>query len=90
VRPGGHIIVIVPHRDLYEKKIAMPSRFSGEHVRFYTSASLLNEIEMALPYNSVRIEHLWENDTGHDYSQSDEEHSIGLYEIELVLRKIKK
>ena len=33
--PGGHLIVVVPHRDLYEKKAQPPSRWNAEHKHFY-------------------------------------------------------
>lgn len=85
VRPGGHIFVSVPHRDLYERKLALPSRWNRDHKRFYTSASLLHEFESALPINGFRVRYLYENDTGHDYNQPDVEHAKGAYEIEMVI-----
>lgn len=90
LKPGGHIVLVVPHRDLYEKKYELPSRFNGDHKRFYTPASLLKEIEESLEINTYRIRHLQDNDKGHDYSQPLEEHSKGCYEIELVLQKLWK
>lgn len=88
VRPGGYIITIVPHRDLYEKKLHLPSRFNGDHKRFYTPASLLKEFEESLPINSFRVEHLKDNDKGHVYTDASEIHGRWLYEIELVIRKL--
>lgn len=88
-RIGGYIITIVPHRDLYEKKAERPSRFNEDHKRFYTPAYLLMEFEDSLEPNTFRVRHLQDNDKGHDYNQSDEEHSKGEYEIELVIQKIK-
>jgi len=88
VKKGGFIITIVPHRDLYEKKFFLPSRFNGDHKRFYQTSDLIKEFEISLPTNSFRIRHLQENDAGHDYSQPEEEHSKGQYEIELVIEKI--
>lgn len=35
VRPGGHLLVVVPHRDLYEGKPRLPSRWNPNHLRFY-------------------------------------------------------
>lgn len=86
---GGFIIIIVPHQDLYEKKDSLPSRFNGDHKVFYRASNLLKEIEDSLKVNSYRIRHLIENDIGHDYNQSEEEHSKWLYEIEVVLEKIR-
>jgi SAM-dependent methyltransferase len=90
IRPNGHIITVVPHRDLYEKKMDLPSRFNADHKRFFTSHSLIAEFGHALPHNSFRIVHLCENDAGHDYHQAPEEHSLGQYEIEIVIRKIEQ
>jgi SAM-dependent methyltransferase len=35
LRPGGHLIVVVPHRDLYEKKKELPSRWNPDHKWFW-------------------------------------------------------
>lgn len=88
IKKHGHIITIVPHRDLYEKKTELPSLWNGDHKRLYTPASLLKEFEDSLPINSFRVRHLKDNDYGHDYYQSINEHSKGQYEIELVIEKI--
>lgn len=86
---GAYIIIVVPHRDLYEKKLDLPSQFNGDHKRYYTAASLLKEIEESLPINSYRIRHMRENDAGHVYSDPPEVHGRGEYEIELVLEVLK-
>lgn len=88
VKKNGFIVTVVPHRDLYEKKTELPSRFNGDHKRLYTPASLVKEFEDSLPINSFRVRHLQDNDFGHDYQQPAEEHSKGQYEIELVIEKI--
>lgn len=87
-KTGGHIVTVVPHRDLYEKKLTLPSVWNGDHKRFYTPASLLKEFEDSLPVNSFRVRHLKDNDAGHDYSTPLHKHSGGQYEIELVIQKI--
>lgn len=89
VRVGGYIITVVPHRDLYEKKLELPSRWNQDHKRFYTPASLLKEFEDSLPINSFRVRHLQDNDKGHDYNLTVDIHSPGQYEIEFVIEKIK-
>lgn len=88
VKKHGHIIIVVPHRDLYEKKLQLPSIWNADHKRFYTPASLLKEVEDSLPINSFRVRHLKDNDEGHDYNQPANEHSKGQYEIELVIERI--
>ncbi len=89
VKVGGYIITVVPHRDLYEKKLILPSIWNADHKRFYTPASLLKEFEDSLPVNSFRVRHLKDNDKGHSYETPINEHSHGEYEIELVIEKIK-
>lgn len=87
-KKGGHIIIVVPNRFLYEKKDSLPSRWNADHKRFYTPASLLSEIEESLPPNSFRVRNLQDNDTDHDYSQPDTEHSKWMYETEVVIQKL--
>jgi SAM-dependent methyltransferase len=85
---GGYMVIAVPHRDLYERKSAPPSRFNGDHKRFYTPASLLNEIEEALPVGGYRIRSLRDIDDDFDYTIPPDQHAAGCYEIELVVEKI--
>src|SRR5688500_12829274 len=35
VKPGGYLIICVPHRDLYEKKRLLPSIWNAEHCSFW-------------------------------------------------------
>jgi SAM-dependent methyltransferase len=35
VKPGGFLILAVPDRDLYEKRIALPSQWNPDHKRFF-------------------------------------------------------
>jgi SAM-dependent methyltransferase len=86
---GGYLVIAVPHRDLYERKATLPSRYNADHKRFYTPASLLDEIEEALPVAGYRIRMLRDIDDGFDYTIPPSRHATGCYEIELVLQKIK-
>lgn len=88
LKDGGYLIVVVPHQYLYEKKAIMPSRFSREHLRFFTPSKLLEYVEAALEPNSYRVKSLEDGDQGFDYDIGPEEHSIGQYEITLVIKKI--
>lgn len=36
VKPGGHLILYVPDRDLFEKRTRLPSRWTADHLHFYT------------------------------------------------------
>ena len=88
LKVGGYIVCIVPHKFLYEKRLFPPSIFNPDHKRFFTSATLLNLYEESLPPNSYRIRHLYENDLWFDYQLGPSVHSLGCYEIELVLEKL--
>ena len=35
LKPGGYLILYLPHRDLYEKKKTLPSRFNNDHEHFF-------------------------------------------------------
>jgi SAM-dependent methyltransferase len=85
---GGHLIIAVPHRQLYERKADLPSRFNGNHKRFYSPASLMAEIEAALPVAAWRLRSLRDNDEGFDYNRPPDQHAKGCYEIELVVQRI--
>jgi ADP-heptose:LPS heptosyltransferase len=88
LKVGGYLVIAVPHAFLYEKRVALPSRYNADHKRFYTPASLLAEVEDSLEPNSYRIRHLIDNDLGYDYTIGPDQHAGGCYEIELVIEKI--
>jgi SAM-dependent methyltransferase len=88
VKKGGHLIIVVPHQFLYEKKKRLPSRWNQDHQRFYTPAKVLEEIEKALVPNTYRVRYCCDNDEGFDYERGHTVHSVGEYQIELVLQKI--
>ncbi len=88
LKRGGYLVIAVPHQYLYERKSTLPSRFNGDHKRFYTPASLLREIEAALPAGGYRVRSLRDIDDGFDYDLPPERNPVGSYEIELVVQKI--
>lgn len=87
LRIGGFIVCTVPHQFLYEKREQPPSRWNGDHKRFYTPGSLLREFEAALEPNTYRVRHLCDGDAGYSYEVGPEGHAEGQYEIELVIEK---
>jgi len=87
LRIGGTMILMLPHAFLYERKLSMPSRWSGEHLRAYTPSMLLTEIEVSLPPNGYRVRHLADNDEGYDYTLPSTTHPTGCLEIECVIEK---
>lgn len=88
IKTGGHIVIIVPHQFLYEKRTSLPSLWNRDHKRFYTPGILLSQIEESLAPNAYRIMHLRDNDDGFEYDIPPDRHSRGCYEIECVIRKI--
>ncbi|MCW2387636.1 putative SAM-dependent methyltransferase [Sphingobium sp. B11D3B] len=88
LRFGGHLIIIVPHQFLYERKLSPPSIWNQDHKRFYTAGSLLKEIEEAINPALYRIRLTEDNDRNFDYSIPSTEHAGGCYEIIVVLQKI--
>ena len=89
LRIGGHLVLMVPHAYLYERRLTVPpSRWSPEHVRAYTPASLLVEVEGALEPNSYRVRSLRDRDAGYGYAVPSTTHPIGQFEVELVLQRI--
>jgi SAM-dependent methyltransferase len=88
IKVGGYLVICVPHKYLYEKKLTLPSNYNSDHRWFVTPGLLLERVEDALPWNSYRVRWLRDNDDGYDYSIPPERHGKGCYEIELVLEKI--
>jgi hypothetical protein len=88
LRIGGFLVIMVPHRHLFERRPDLPSMWNGDHKRFFTPASLLAEIEAALPINGYRIRHLFDNDIGFRYQDPPSAPPAGNFEIELVVERI--
>lgn len=86
---GGHIIIAVPSRDLFERRRRPPSAWNVEHLRMYTCASLLAEIEAALEPNSFKVRYMAENDDLFDYTCEPGSPPYGNYEITVVIEKIR-
>lgn len=89
IKTGGHIITVVPHAFLYERRKRPPSRWADpHHLRFYTPMTLLAEFEAALQPNTYRVRCLADNDQDYGYTVPPDHHPGGCYEIELVIEKI--
>lgn len=100
LKPGGYLILLVPHRDLYEKKRTLPSIWNPDHKFFLLpetedlphTLSLLHLIQGALagsykdkpPYAFIEFKVC---DEGWE-PRPEHEHSVGEYSIEVVLQKI--
>jgi SAM-dependent methyltransferase len=100
LRPGGYLIVCVPHRDLYEKKQTKPSLWNPHdrpgghgHETFWLphvseepdTLSFYDILSTALP--SAEFVEFNVLDHGYDYSLPADVHPVGEYAIEAILRK---
>lgn len=88
LKTNGHLVIVVPHQYLYEKRLNSPSKWNEDHKRFYTPGVLLRSVEVALIPNTYRIRLLEDGDKGFDYTIGPDRHSNGQYEITLVIQKI--
>ncbi len=93
LKPGGFLIVYIPHRDLYEKKTTLPSRWNADHKHFFLpdadeppdTIGVKAMIERSLTtYEVIYIRECREGWTISDPLI----HSNGEYSIEFVLRKL--
>ena len=88
VAERGLLVIIVPHQFLYERKMRLPSRLNPLHRRFYTSNTLLADVEEAIDPAEFRIRGLVENDLGYTYGQELGEIPQGGQDIILILERL--
>ncbi len=92
VKPGGYLIIYLPHRDLYEKKKTLPSRFNFDHKNFFLidrdeepdTIGILPLVEKTI--SGYELIYVKECSEGHTITDP-EKHSDGEFSIEIVLRK---
>lgn len=92
---GGHLIICVPDRDLYEKRKKLPSLFAFPvHKRFYK----LWDEDLPHTYSLMKLikdiykdcaSVVWaqECDSGYNYSLPKDRPPVGEYQIEVVIKK---
>lgn len=85
---GGFLVATVPHQFLYERKLQLPSRHDRGHLRFYTPAALLTEIEEALDPCRYRLRLLADHDADFDYGAPLAAVPAGGHDVVLCLEKI--
>jgi SAM-dependent methyltransferase len=92
LKSGGYLIVYLPHRDLYDKKNTLPSRFNPTHLHFFLpemdekpdTLGVLPLINKSI--SNYELIYIKVCDEG--FSIKDPlSHSDGEYSIEVVLRK---
>lgn len=95
LKPGGHLILFVPHRDLYEKRTSLPSRWNADHKFFLLpevddlpfTMGLRPLVEGALKGKDYETIYVQQCNEGHAVSHP-EVHSDGEYSIEMVIHKM--
>ena len=93
VRKGGYLLLAIPHRDLYEKKNQLPSRWNGDHKHMFLigraeppdTLDIVEEIRASL--KNYDIKYIKACDEGHTITDPLK-HSNGEYQIEIVIQKI--
>lgn len=93
VKPGGYLIVYLPHRDLYEKRNQLPSRWNSDHKWFFLpeedelpdTLGLRNVIARSI--TGYELIYLKVCDEGHTITDPSS-HSNGEYSIEAVVKKL--
>jgi SAM-dependent methyltransferase len=93
LKPGGFLILYIPDRDLYEKKVTLPSRWNKDHKTFFlldtdeppNTIGVLPLIGRALQgFEVMNAKRCAEGCTITDPLV----HSDGEYSIEVVIRKL--
>jgi len=92
LKKKGYLIIYIPHRDLYEKKKTLPSRWNQDHKHFFLldkgegkdTIGIVPLIRQTL--SNYEIVYAIECDEGHTIT-APEIHSDGEYSIEIVVQK---
>jgi ubiquinone/menaquinone biosynthesis C-methylase UbiE len=92
-KKGGHVIISVPDRDLYERKTELPSKWNADHKYFYLmdksfpphTFSFQNVVETALGKGYIvkfeKIDTVTNKDKPH-------EHATGEFSLECIITKM--
>ncbi len=94
LKKGGYLIIYIPHRDLYEKKKTLPSRFNPNHTAFFLidkdEAPDTIGIIPLIKRNLNNYEIIYAKECNEGKTVNDPQlHSDGEYSIEVVLKKLK-
>lgn len=93
LKKGGYLILYVPHRDLYEKKKTLPSRWNKSHNHFFLldkdeepdTRGIVPLINRILPDSEI----IYAEECREGHTITDPEiHSDGEYSIEVVIKKL--
>lgn len=92
LKKNGYLLLYIPHRDLYEKKQTLPSRFNEDHKHFFLiekdeapdTIGIISLIKRTL--NNYEIIYAKDCSDGHIITDPLK-HSDGEYSIEVVVKK---
>lgn len=92
LKTGGFMILYLPHRDLYEKKLTLPSRWNSDHKHFFLldrdeppdTLGIVPLIRRTLKNYEIVAQRIC--DDGHQITDPYQ-HSDGEYSIEIVIKK---
>lgn len=94
LKKDGFLIVAIPHRDLYERKSHLPSRWNTDHRHMFLigkedlpdTLDIVEEIKQALMGEPYDIKYIKACDYNHSITDPLK-HSDGEYQIEFVIQK---
>lgn len=92
LKPSGYLLLYIPHRDLYEKRECLPSRWNLDHKHFFLlGRDALPDTKdimrlIAESFTDYQVIYAKECSDGHTITVPDL-HSDGEYSIEVVLKK---
>jgi len=93
IKKNGYMILYLPERDLYEKKMILPSRFSLDHKHFFklendekpNTIGIMNLLER----NLKNYEIIYSKICKEGFTITDPyRHSNGEYSIEIIVKKL--
>ena len=92
----GHLILYIPDRDLYEKKITLPSNWNKDHKHYFTMYDQKDGSKCTIPiipfieskFSNLSLIYSKKCNYGHTITDP-KIHSDGEYSIELVYKKLK-
>lgn len=91
LKPNGHLIVLVPHRDLYECKKELPSNWNHEHKTYWLpdqaespcTKSFKDAILQAIPNANIVLFRVLDE----GYFRHGNNHPGGEFSIEAIIKK---
>ena len=96
IKKGGFLILYIPDRDLYEKKLDLPSQWNSDHKHFFTMYNQKDQSISTIPivpfisekFNDLEL--IYKKRCKEGWNETAQNiHPTGEYSIELVYKKNK-